>query len=83
MTVTVEVPERVVERAAELGVPVDELVQQAIGRIAPEPLPAGFVRLGKPFATAAEAGAAIRGIASRNTLGGLKIKDLIEEGRRL
>ena len=74
MTVTIEVPESVVERAAELGVPVNELVLQAVGRIAPEPVPEGFVRLGKSTMTRAEATAAIKGIQSRNTLGGIEIK---------
>ncbi len=82
MTLTIEVPERVVERAAELGVPVDALVAQAFDVIVPTALPAGFERLEGASSSAAEAGAAIRQIASRNTLGGIKIKELIEEGRR-
>ena len=81
MTLTIEVPQRVVDRATELGIPVDTLVQQAVARIGDDMVPAGFVRLGTSIATAAEAGAAIRAIGSRNTLGGLRIKDLIDEGR--
>ena len=45
MTVTIEAPESVIERAAELGVPVDELVQQAIGRIVPGAFAGWFVRI--------------------------------------
>jgi hypothetical protein len=48
-----------------------------------EPLPEGFVRLGPRTGTPQEAGQAIREIARTHTLGGVKIKDLIEEGRRL
>lgn len=82
MVMTINVPEKIVERAAELGVPVDMLVLQAFDVIVPEAVPEGFTRLGTATMTRAEAGAAIREIASRHTLGGIKIKDLIEEGRR-
>ncbi len=83
MTLTVDIPEKVVQQAAKLGVPVEKLVSQAIDEIGEEPLPPGFVRLGTPRGTAKEAAASIREIASRHTLGGLNIKDLIEEGRRI
>ena len=98
MVLTIEVPERVVERAAELGVPVETLVARAVDGIAAEPavdqhvagdgepLPAGFRWLRgdePPAMTPEEATVGIRAIQSRHTLGGLKIKDLIEEGRRI
>ena len=90
MELTIEIPEKVVERAAALGVPVSTLVSRALEEIgqeeiAEEPIPEGFALLrgpGKPRMTAQEATIVIRDIQSRNTLGGLKIKDLIEEGRR-
>jgi hypothetical protein len=82
MVLTIDIPEKVVERAASLGVPVDKLVAEAINGIGEEPLPPGFVRLGTSPLNPAQATAMIREIASRHTLGGLKIKDLIEEGRR-
>jgi hypothetical protein len=83
MMLTVDIPEKVVQQAAKLGMPVDQLVSQAIDKIGEEPVPPGFVRLGTPTRTPAEAAASIREIASRHTLGGLNIKELIEEGRRL
>ncbi len=85
MELTIEVPERVVARAAELGVPVETLVSQALEGIGEEALPPGFRWLRgdePPSMTVEEATAKIREIQSRSTLGGVKIKDLIEEGRR-
>ncbi len=86
MTLTIEVPERVVAKAAELGVPVETLVSRALDGIGEEPIPQGFRLLRgdePPSMTPKEATAGIREIQSRHTLGGLKIKDLIEEGRRI
>jgi hypothetical protein len=83
MEMTIEIPEKVVERAAAFGLPVSTLVSQALDQFAEEPIPPGFVQLGVPAMTRADATAEIREIASKHTPGGLKIKDLIEEGRRL
>ncbi len=85
MELTIDIPERVVERAAALGLPVGTLISQALDQIAEEPIPEGFVRLGNSPSTPegrARAAASIREIASRHTLGGLKVTDLIKEGRR-
>jgi hypothetical protein len=82
MVMTIDVPEKVVERAAALGLPVSALVSQALDQIVDEPIPPGFVRLGVPTMTRAEATASLLEIQRTHTLGGLKIKDLIEEGRR-
>jgi hypothetical protein len=82
MELTIEIPERVIKRAEELGVPVKTLVDQALNQIVEEPVPPGFVRLGVPTMTRAEAKAAILEIQRTHTLGGLNIKELIEEGRR-
>jgi hypothetical protein len=119
MELTIEIPDKLIQRAAELGVPVKSLVSQALEQIsaappapskaeniadllampegsdidfdpprlqgpfyAEEPIPPGFVRLGVPTMTREEATASIREIQKNHTLGGLKIKDLIEEGRR-
>jgi len=81
MVLTIDIPEKVVERAAALGLPVSTLVSQALNEIGEEPLPEGFVRLGTSTVNPVEATRIIRELASRHTLGGLKIKDLIEEGR--
>lgn len=82
MQMTIDIPANVIQRAADLGLPVETLVSQALREIAEEPIPEGFVRLGTPTRTRAEATASIREIQRTHTLGGLKIKDLIEEGRR-
>ncbi len=85
MTLTIEVPERVVAKAAELGVPVETLVSRAINGIGAEPIPEGFrlLRGDEPAKyTPEEAGAVIREIQSRSTLGGITIKELVEGGRR-
>jgi len=81
MVLTIDIPEKVVGRAAALGLPVSTLVSQALNQIGEEPLPPGFVRLGSSDLDPAKATVIIRDIASRHTLGGLKIKNLIEEGR--
>lgn len=83
MVMTIDIPDRVVKHAAHLGVPVNDLVSQAIEQIGDEPLPAGFVRLGPAKHSPEEATAIIRDIASRHTLDGLSIKELIDEGRRI
>jgi hypothetical protein len=118
MELTIEIPERLVKRAEELGLPVKTLVDRALSRIVEEPvageagsivdlismpeddeidfdpprlegpvrveepIPPGFVRLGFPTMTRAEATASIREIQKNHTLGELNIKELIEEGRR-
>ena len=79
----IDVPEKVVERAAELGLPISTFVSRLIEQAVDEPIPPGFVRLGTPTMTREEATEAILEIQRTHTLGGLKIKDLIEEGRRL
>jgi len=82
MEMTIEIPEKLVARAAELGLPVRTLVDQVLNQIVEEPIPAGFVRLGVPTMTRAEARAAILEIQRTHTLDVLKIRDLIDEGRR-
>ena len=90
MTLTVEIPDKVVKHAQQVGRPVEDLVTQAIDQIAETsptedrrgPPPEGFMWLGRAIRTREEAAASIRDIASRSTLGGLKVRDLIEEERR-
>jgi hypothetical protein len=82
MELTIEIPEKLIKRAEELGVPVRTLVDQALNQMIEEPIPPGFVPLGVPTMTRAEAAASIREIQKNHTLGGLNIKELIEEGRR-
>jgi len=91
MTLTIEIPENVVRRAELSGRPVAELVEQAVSSLDREPNEfeirrgpptPGFRWLGVPTMSPEEAAANMRELASRSTLGGLKIKDLIEEDRR-
>jgi hypothetical protein len=82
MTLTIEIPETVVKRAASLGVSVDTLVSQAVSDIGREPAPQGFRYLGPATMTPAEAGARMRELRKNYTLGGISPKELIEEGRR-
>ena len=58
------------------------LVQISPRSAAPGEVPNGFRRLGTSRYTRDEAAEGIRQIAEKHTLGGLRIKDLIEEGRR-
>jgi hypothetical protein len=98
MVMTVDIPEKLVAKAAALGMPLDEFVlrtlhdaedgpltvnQEDHAEFYRKPLPSGFAYLGPKTRTREQAAASIREIASRSTLGGLKIKDLIEEGRRV
>jgi hypothetical protein len=90
MQMTIEVPEEVVERAAQLDLPVEAFVRNALAAAVQSPSARndshdGFSVTGE-HSTAADrhrATESIREIARQHTLGGLKIKDLIEEGRRL
>jgi hypothetical protein len=83
MELTIEIPEKIERKAAELGVDVRELVNQAFDAIAPEQPPTGITRFGIPRMTRAEAHAAIMEIQRTHTLGDdITIKQLIEEGRR-
>jgi hypothetical protein len=83
MQLTLDIPEKIERKAAELGVEVSVLIEQAFDFIAPDPPPPGFTRLGLPRWTREEATAVIKEIQRTHTLGGeVTIKQLIEEGRR-
>jgi len=83
MELTIEIPAKIEQKAAELGVDVRELVNQAFDVIAPGPPTLDRNPFGLPRMTRAEATAAIREIQRTHTLGGdVTIKELIEEGRR-
>lgn len=83
MTLTIDIPTKLIERAAELGMPIESFIQQALDELSQEPVPDGFKRLGTPNMSLEEAGATIRSIQQTHTLGGHNIKDLIDEGRRI
>jgi hypothetical protein len=82
MELTIDIPEKVIAHAASVGKPVSQLVSQAIDNIVAGPLPPGFARLGTSTKSRIDAAADIRDIAATHTLDGIKIRDLIEEGRR-
>jgi hypothetical protein len=83
MRMTIDIPEIVLERAAALGTSVSSLVSEALINLSQQARPAGFVRLGTSSMTREQATAALLDIQRSHTLGGISIKSLIEEGRRL
>lgn len=84
MQVTIDIPETVAHKAEAAGLDLTSYLQRLIEKDA-LPYPedsARFVRFGPGTKTPAEAGADILEMQKRYTLGGIKIKDLIDEGRR-
>jgi len=83
MELLIEIPPKIEKKAAELGVDIRVLVDQAFDVIAPSAPTPSMTRLGLPRMSRAQATTAIRELQSRQTLGGtVSIKELIEEGRR-
>lgn len=88
MLMTVDVPEKIVRDAEIHGITVEQELQR-LAHAEREPDLTGLVPIGRQFATPEEAAAArreaverMREIASRNTLGGISIKELVHEGRK-
>ena len=77
MTITVSVPDQLAEQAAARGLSVEALVEQLAQQAAN-----GEERPHRPKRTPAEAVAHLREARKGVTLGGLKIKDLVAEGRK-
>jgi hypothetical protein len=83
MQLTLDIPEKIERKAAELGVEVSVLIEQAFDVIAPDPPATGLNRLGLPRMTRAQAAEAMTELQRTQTLGAdITIKQLIEEGRR-
>lgn len=84
MQVTIEIPEIVAHRAEAAGLDVPTYLQRLIEKetLSEAEGDARFVRFGPGPLTPAEAGADILELRKNLTLGGIKIKDLVEEGRR-
>lgn len=98
MTLTVEIPEKVVQHADAIGRPVAELVSAAIDHIVETPIPAddqpneweirrgppspGFQWAGRPTMSPESVVAELKELASRSTLGGITVRELLEEDRR-
>ena len=81
MQVTVNIPDEVAAQVQSRGLSLDAYVQRLVSSDAVV-FKHGLVRLGPGPYTPEEAGRQIRELRKNNRLGGLKIKDLIEEGRR-
>lgn len=81
MQVTLEIPEKVAQRAEATGVDVATYVQRLIARDS-DGGEVRVARFGPGTKSAQEAGEDIRELRKGLTLGGVKIAELIEEGRR-
>ena len=82
MQVTVNIPDEVAAQVLACGLALDSYVQGLVvsaGAASKHRL----VRLGPGPLSPAEAGRSIRELRRGNRLDGLKLKDLIEEGRRV
>ena len=74
MQITIDVPDEMAAEANAVGLPLDRYILERL---------VGPGRTGeRPQRTVAEAIEAIRELRKGNRLNGLRIKDLIEEGRR-
>lgn len=84
MQVTIDIPEMLAHKAEAAGLDISAYLQRLIERDALLESATGtrLIRFGPGSKTPAEAGADIIEMRKRYTLGGIKIKDLIEEGRR-
>ena len=75
MQVTVNVPEELAEQARARGLDVAAYVEEVLARESEQ-------AAGRDLRAVGEAIDRIRELRKGNTLGGLKIKDLINEGRK-
>ncbi len=84
MQIVIDIPETLAHKAEAAGLDVPTYLQRLIERdslVEPGNEPPS-VRFGPGSMSPAEAEADILEMQKRYTLGGIKIKDLIEEGRR-
>jgi hypothetical protein len=84
MQVTIDIPEAFALKAEAAGVDVSTYLQRLIEKGVQAEVDGGtrLARWEPGPLTPAEAGVDIREMRKNLTLGGIKIKDLIEEGRR-
>ena len=82
MTITVSVPDVLARQAAAQGLSVEAYVERLAVQAAQTDDQPHWVRFGPGGRTLEEAGRDIRELRKDVTLGGLKIKDLINEGRK-
>ena len=82
MLLSIDVPETVIERAAELGLPLTSFVLKTLEEATRQRSMTQNSIEDASSVRRARATQSIREITARNTLGDLCIKELIEEGRR-
>ena len=82
MTIAVTVPDELAEQAQAAGVSIESYIERLLQQQTKRRENPKWVRLGPGLRTPAEAVADIRELRKGVTLGGLKIKDLINEGRK-
>ena len=82
MTVTVSVPDQLAKQAAARGLSVEALVEQLAEQAAHGETEPRWVRFGPGPLTPEQAVDDIRELRKGATLGGVKIRDLIVEGRK-
>jgi hypothetical protein len=80
MQITVDIPDEIAAQVQARGLTLDAYVQDLIASEAAKPK---LIRLGPGPYTPEEAARSIRESRKNSRLDGLKIKDLINEGRRL
>jgi hypothetical protein len=82
MQITVNIPDGLAAQLQARGLGLESYVQGLVGSDETASR-SRFIRLGPGPYSPAEAGRRIRELRRSNRLDGLKIKDLIEEGRRI
>jgi hypothetical protein len=82
MTITVSVPDALAQQAAAQGLSVEAYVERLAEQATQTEGQPRWVRFGSGGHTPEEAGQDIRELREGVSLGGLKIKDLINEGRK-
>lgn len=81
MTITVSIPDQLASRAVQSGMSVEKYVEKLLASV-PYEAEQPFVRFGPGPLTPEQAADDIRELRKGVTLGGLSIKDLINEGRK-
>ena len=81
MVMTVDVPEKILRDAASNGITVEQQLLR-LAQAGREPDLVGLVPLNPGQRDPEAAADRIQEFASRHTLGGLKIRDIVDEGRK-
>jgi hypothetical protein len=81
MQVTINIPDELAAQVRARGLALEDYVRDLVASDAAQANP-GFIRFGPGPYTPEEAASSIRESRRNTRLNGLKIKDLIDEGRR-